>query len=149
MTARADGIQGFALAVGIGWFLLTGAGTYYARAKGIPPSIATPLIAAFLIEYVFYLLPGFEKLRNWLADRVPPRQLALALALSGLFPYLLYSLPMDEFRLAAAVRLAVLVFAVSFWYILRRPAPGSDLALLALVAAALIARFFRQIYTSP
>src|SRR5262249_22965738 len=42
-----------------------------------------------------------------------------------------------------------LVFFVSFWYVVRRPAPASDLALLALIAAALVARFFRQIYLAP
>jgi membrane protease YdiL (CAAX protease family) len=145
MTGR----RAFTFTVGIGWILLTIAGIYYARAKGIPAAVAAPLIAAFLVEYFFYLVPGFEGLRNWLSDRIPPRTLALGLAISALAPYLIYSLPSGQFRLIAAARLAAFVLVVSFWYILRRPAPASDLALLALVAAALVAKFFRQIYISP
>src|SRR6266850_1720517 len=45
--------------------------------------------------------------------------------------------------------LAALALALSFWYIIREPSPSSDLALLALVAAAMALRFFKQIYTSP
>src|SRR5947207_15295635 len=105
----------FLVAVAIGWILLTAAGIYYARAKDIPPGIAAPLIAAFLLEYVFYLIPGFAEVRDWLADRIPPRQLALSLALSALAPYLLYSLATGQFRLVAAARLAALVFVGSFW----------------------------------
>ena len=149
MRPLDDSLRGFFLAVGAGWILLGAAGVYYARAKGIPAPIAAPLIVAFLLEYVFYLVPGFAGRRDWLADRAAPRQLALWLALSALAPYLVYSLATGQFRFVAAARLAALVFFVSFWYILRRPAPASDLALLALVAAALVARFFRQIYISP
>ena len=62
-------------------------------------------VAAFLLEYVFYLVPGFERLREWLTDRVPPRLLALAFAISALAPYLLYSLTTGQFRMVAAARL--------------------------------------------
>ena len=44
---------------------------------------------------------------------------------------------------------AALVLALSFWYIIRKPSPSADLALLALVAAAMALRFFKQIYTAP
>src|SRR3954470_19234492 len=100
MTPRTGWVRGFLLAVGVGWILLACAGVLYARQKNIPLSVAGPLIAAFLVEYVFYLVPGFEKLRNWLSDRIPPRKLALGLALSGLLPYLIYSLSLGEFRAA-------------------------------------------------
>jgi hypothetical protein len=130
--------------------LLTAAGVYYAKSKGIAPAVAAPVIAAFLLEYAFYLVPGFSELRVWLSDRIPVRMLALYLALPAVAPYLLYSLPMGQFRIQSAVRLLALVLAISFWYVWQRPTPTADLTILALVVAPLIAKlFFRQIYTSP
>lgn len=149
MTPRRDWARGFILAVGIGWIVLTAAGIYYARLKAIPAALAAPLIAAFLLEYAFYIVPGFPRLREWLADRFPPRQLALGFALSALAPYLLYSLATGSFRPVPAARLAALVLVLSFWYVLRRPSRAGDLALLGLIAAALVTKFFRQIYLSP
>jgi len=150
MTVRKDWARSYLLTVVIGWILLSGAGVYMARAKGIPAAFAAPIVAAFLLEYAFYLVPGFEGLRHWLSDRIPPRPLALAIALSGIAPYLIYSLATGQFHQVAAARLAVLVFVLSFWYIFRRPSRVGDLALLGLVAAALVTPlFFRQIYVSP
>src|SRR5882762_3652525 len=146
---RPAGWRNFLAAVGAGWILLLAAGVYYARLKHIPFALAAPLLAAFLLEYPFYLVPGFAGLREWLADRVPPRLLALSFAISALAPYLLYSLATGEFRIVAASRLAAVVLALSFWYIIREPSRSADLALLALVAAAMALRFFKQIYTSP
>jgi uncharacterized protein len=147
---RADWARDFLLSLGAGWILLSGAGIYYARSKGIAPAVAAPIVAAFLLEYAFYLVPGFSGLRTWLSDRIPVRLLALYLALSALAPYLLYSLTTGQFRAQAGVRLAALVLAISFWYVWQRPTPTADLTILALIVAPLIAKlFFRQIYTSP
>ena len=146
---RLAGWRNFLAAAGAGWVLLIAAGIYYARLKRIPFPLAAPLLAAFLVEYPFYLVPGFAGLREWLADRVRPRLLAVSLAISALAPYLLYSLATGEFRVVPASRLAALVLALSFWYIIREPSPSADLALLTLVAAAMALRFFKQIYTSP
>ena len=110
-------MRGFTLAVGIGWILLTLAGIFYARSKGIPPGIAAPLIAAFLVEYVFYLIPGFAAVREWLSGRIPPRPLALSLALSALAPYLIYSLGTGQFPQA----LGAGVFVVRFLELLVEP----------------------------
>src|SRR6202023_1307560 len=148
--ARARWLRGFLLALGAGWILLSGAGIYYARSKGIAPALAAPVVAAFLLEYAFYLVPGFSGLRTWLSDRIPVRLLAFYLALSALAPYLLYSLATGQFRTQSAVRLAALVLAISFWYVWQRPTPVADLTILALIVAPIIAKlFFRQIYTSP
>ncbi len=147
---RAEWARNYLLTLGAGWILLCGAGVYYARSKGIAPAVAAPIVAAFLLEYAFYLVPGFSGLRVWLSDRIPVRLLALCLALSALAPYLLYSLATGQFRAQSAMRLAALVLAISFWYIWQRPTPTADLTILALVVAPTIAKlFFRQIYTSP
>src|SRR5678815_4936649 len=116
MTVGKHWARAYILTVVIGWILLGGAGVYMARTKAIPPAFAAPVVAAFLLEYAFYLVPGFEGLRHWLSDRIPPRPLAFGIALSGLAPYLLYSLATGQFRQIAVMRLAVLVFVLSFWY---------------------------------
>jgi membrane protease YdiL (CAAX protease family) len=139
----------FLLSVGIGWILLSAAGVYLARLKNVPAPVATPIVAAFLLEYVCYLIPGFEGLRNWLADRIPVRTLAFSLALSALGPYLLYSLPTGQFSREMLARLAAIVLAISFWYVWQRPSAAADLSILAIVAAILVTRFFHRIYTSP
>jgi membrane protease YdiL (CAAX protease family) len=139
----------FLLTAAAGWALLGAAGVYYARLKNIPPSIAAPILAACLIEYVFYLIPGFEDLRYWLADRIPVRTLAFALALSALAPYLIYSLPTGQFSPEMLARLGAIVLAISFWYVWQRPSHVSDLSILAIAAAPIITRFFRHIYTTP
>jgi membrane protease YdiL (CAAX protease family) len=147
---RTDWRRGFLLTLGAGWILLGLAGVYYARWKGIAPGVAAPIVAAFLLEYLWYLAPGFAGLREWLSDRIPVRALAFSLALSALAPYLLYSLATGQFRLQSAVRLAAWIFAISFWYVWQRPTPTADLTILALIVAPKIAKlFFRQIYTSP
>src|SRR6185369_17057543 len=146
---RPTGWRTFLVTVVAGWLLLAAAGIYYAGLKHISIGIAAPLLAAFLLEYAFYLVPGFEGVREWLGDRLTPRPLALCLAISALAPYLVYSLATGEFRIIAASRLAALVLALSFWYILRPPSPTADLSLLGLVAAVMVLRFFKQIYTSP
>ena len=146
---RRSDWRGFLLTVLVGWILLIAAGCYYARLKQIPLAIAGPLVAAFLIEYVFYLVPGFTRLREWLSAKAPLRPLALAFAVSALAPYLAYSLATGQFRVVAASRLAAVVLVISFWYILRPPTAAADLALLALIVSVLLTRFFKQVYTSP
>ncbi len=122
---------------------------YLARAKGIAPGLAAPIVAAFMLEYVFYLVPGFEAVRDWLSDKLPVRTLASVFALSALAPYLLYSLPTGQFRPDMAARLVALVVAVCFWFVWRSPTPTADLTFLAMIAAALVLRFFKHLYTSP
>src|SRR4051794_6099955 len=124
---RPTGWRSFLVTVVAGWILLGAAGVYYAGLKHIPFGIAAPLVAAFLLEYAFYLVPGFPGLREWLSDRIPPRLLALGFAISALLPYLVYSLATGEFRTVPAARLSALVLTISFWYIIRKPAPTADL----------------------
>src|SRR5215813_1227772 len=105
---RPAGWRKFLAAVGAGWILLLAAGIGYARLKQIPLVLAAPLLGAFLIEYAFYLVPGFAGVREWLAIRIPPRRLALSLAASAIVPYLVYSAGTREFRIVATSRLAAL-----------------------------------------
>ena len=110
---------------------------------------AVPLIAAFLLEYSFYLVPGFESLRLSLRTRLPSWQLALATALSALLPYLAYSIPTGQFRQSDCAALLGIMAAVSFWYVVLPRSPVSDVLFLGLLAAVVLSRSFAWIYTSP
>ena len=59
MSAMAKTFGGFRAALLVGWVLLFVIGVAYARFKDIPGWAALPALAAFLIEYPFYLVPAF------------------------------------------------------------------------------------------
>jgi uncharacterized protein len=139
----------FRAALLAGWIGLSASGWLYARQKNIPVWAAVPLIAAFLLEYSFYLVPGFESLRLSLRTRLPGWRLALATALSALLPYLAYSIPTGQFRFSACAALVAIMAAISFWYVVLPRSPVSDVLFLALLAAIVLSRWFSHIYTSP
>jgi len=147
---QVTGISGqawrpYAITVVIGWILLGIAGFWIIGERNLPRAAAIPVLAAFLLEYSFYLLPGFPRLRDQIVDRLPILAYAGLLALSGLLPYLVASLG-GGFDPQAFLRLVIIVCVVSFWYVFRRPAVSSDLAILVLVGAILLAKVFRTIY---
>src|SRR5713226_661283 len=107
----------FRAALLTGWIGLSAAGWLYARQLNIPLWAAVPLIAAFLLEYSFYLVPGFETVRHRLRANLSPLQFATAMALSTAAPYLVYSLPTGQFRCTACAGLAAIIALVSFWYV--------------------------------
>ncbi len=149
MTGMRASLRSFSLALIIGWIVLAAAGVVYARLKFVPPSLAAPIIAAFLVEYSFYLVPGFKAVRERLERGFSYVFLAFLLCLSALAPYLIYSIPTGQFHAALLVRLAMLVAVVTFWYVVRVPSVSSDLAFLVLVGASVLLRFFDRIYSSP
>ena len=138
----------FRAALLTGWIGLSAAGFVYARQKNIPLWAALPIIAAFLVEYPFYLVAGFEPVREWLCDRISRPWLAAALALSAALPYLVYSIPTGEFHWTACAVLCAVITAVSFWYVALRPSIVGDALFLALLAVIILSRFFDHIYTS-
>jgi len=130
----------FAATVLVGWVVLALAAVIYVRLRSIPLAIAVPLALAFLIEFPLYLLPGFapEKLsRPWL------------LALSCVIPYLVYSVPTGEFRLANFALLAGIALLLSFWFAVLPKHPLTDFLFLATAAAIYISKVFDIIYLSP
>jgi membrane protease YdiL (CAAX protease family) len=139
----------FRAALLAGWIGLSASGLLYARQKNIPLWAALPLIAAFLFEYSFYLVPGFEAVLERLRARLSGWQLALAATLSAVLPYLVYSIPTGQFGFAAFAALLAMMAVVSFWFVALPRSPASDILFLALLAAIVLSRSFRQIYTSP
>src|SRR5215471_1255467 len=57
MSAMVKTSGSFRAALLAGWVLLCVVGLWYARLKGIPGWAAVPALAAFLLEYPFYLVP--------------------------------------------------------------------------------------------
>ena len=81
--------------------------------------------------------------------RLATWQFALAIALSAVLPYLVYSIPTGQFGFPACAALVALMAAVSFWYVVLPRSPVSDVLFLALLAAIVLSRSFSHIYTSP
>lgn len=145
MSAMNNRLGGFRATLLIGWIVLGAAGLLYARSKGIPAWAAAPILAAFLIEYSFYLVPGFEQVR----ERLKRPGLPWLLACSAVLPYLVFALGTGQFQWDAAGKLAALALVVSFWYVVLPPVPLADIGLLALLAWVLLRKFFDPIYPMP
>ena len=133
----------FRAALLIGWILLGAAGIVYARVKDIPTWAALPVLAAFLVEYPFYLLAGFPELRQRLSGKALP----LVLVVSALLPYLVcYG---GHFQWMSVARLTALALTLGLWYVVLPVSIFTDLAFLALIAAVLIGKYFDAIFPQP
>ena len=138
----AKSLGSFRAALLIGWGVLGLAGIWYARAKGIPGLTALPVVAAFCIEYSFYLVPAFPTLRERFAGA---RLIAFAL-LAALLPYLACCCGAISFEWGSFIRVAAVAMALSLWYVVLRPSMVSDVLFLALVAAVLLLKYFNPIF---
>jgi len=141
MSAMARTLGGFRAAPWIGWIALGVAGLGYARLKGIPNWAALPILAAFLIEYPFYLVAGFAAVR----ERLGGPALPAFLVLSATLPYLAAA-PAIDFRWMALAQLAALALALGLWYRVLPVSALTDLGFLALVASVYMFKFFDPIY---
>jgi membrane protease YdiL (CAAX protease family) len=148
MTAMPNSLGRFRAVLGAGWALLGLGAWIYARMKGIPEWSALSVAAAFLLEFPFYLLPGFEALRGALAARGKARG-ACILTASSIAPYLIYALPTGRFGLLPFLALLLIAVAVSFWYLVLPAGAATDAIFLLLLAAIVLAKVFDRIYLSP
>lgn len=138
----------FKAVLGAGWILLVLAAFTYARVKSIPAWIALPVAAAFLIEFPFYLFPGFDAPRRWLGS-LPKTRIAGLLTASAVLPWLAYSIPTGEFHLTAFGLLIAIAGIVSFWYVVLPASALTDAFFVIVPSAAMLARAFNLIYLSP
>ncbi len=145
---RMPALGSFWWALGIGWVALGIAGWQYAGLKHVPAWVAVPVAAAFLIEYAFYLAAGMPPVRARLARRSKPA-IAAALTAAGMAPYLLYSTFTVQFDALHFGGLLAIAAGISLWYVRLRPAPLTDLAFLAILAATVLSGALRKIYTAP
>lgn len=121
------------------------AGYFYSQQQDIPPGIAAPLLAAFLIEGACWVAMAFESVRERLSAARPEFWLIGA----GALPYLVYSLPLGLFRLESLGAILALVAVESLWYRILPKHPLTDLGFLALLAAVLLAHWLAPLYLSP
>jgi len=138
-------LGGFRAAVLAGWFALSAAGVAYARLRHIPNWAAFPILAAFLVEYPFYLVTGFPAVR----ERLAGSSLAAYIAASTLLPYLISCYGTGQFQWGGLIRLIALAGVLSLWYLVLPAALFCDMAFLALIAAVLLGGYFNRVYKPP
>ena len=152
-TKTTAPLRSFAITVIACWIVLGAAAWPLARSRQVPVEIAVPVALAFLTEISFYLLPGFERLREWIAAHVSPVRIAAAIAVTAPLPYLIFAIPTGHFALFPFLILAVLTIAVAFWYVPaiqnRELSILRDTAFLLILAAAILSGIFKWIYPAP
>src|SRR5579872_5214613 len=112
LSAMAKSLGSFRAALLIGWGVLGLAGMLYALARGIPNWAAVPVVAAFLIEYPFYLVPAFASLRERVSPAAVP---AFAIAVAVL-PYLACCCGAVPFAWTGLARLCAVGLVVGLWF---------------------------------
>ncbi|HXG34610.1 MAG TPA: type II CAAX endopeptidase family protein [Bryobacteraceae bacterium] len=142
-------LRRFQWTLAIVWTFLCAAGWIYAHQQHIPLRVAVPVIAAFLWEASFYLVPGFETVRRRLEARWRPPALAAGFAASAVIPYCAYSLPCGVFRFDSFMLLAALALSAAFWYVVLPRTGAADAGFLVFAAAVMLARIFPAVYASP
>ena len=128
------------------WAAVAIGGTLYARFLGLPGRIAAPVIAAFLWEVSFYLVPGFSGLSSTIEQRWTRPVLAAGLTLSAVAPYCVYTLSLGSFNWLGLATLAALAAAVCFWFLCLPGEPVTDLAFLVFMAAVVLGGTFSAVY---
>jgi membrane protease YdiL (CAAX protease family) len=121
---------------------LCGIGLWYARSKGIPTWAAWPALAAFLLEYPFYLVPAFRDLR----EQFGGGRLVWLMLASVVAPYLVAATGALWFTWIGLVKLVALVLTMGLWFRVLPAWPVVDVGFLALVAAAKLGHFMEPIY---
>ncbi len=148
MPALSNSSARYKLVLATGWLVLGLAAFIYSGMKGIPAQTAIPVAAAFLLEFAFYLVAGFDAPRNWLAQRDKTKT-ALLLTASSLLPWLMYTLATGKFSGLGLVLLAILASTVSFWYIAWPPGAFADATFLIAPAAAILVNVSHLLYQTP
>jgi uncharacterized protein len=143
MRPMVKSLGSFRAVLLIGWGVLGLAGISYARSRGIPSWAALPVVAAFLIQYPFYLAPGFPSIRDRLSGaRVP----AFALA-SAILPYLACCCGALAFEWTGLARVIAIALVLSLWFVVFPASRIADIGYLSLWAGVLLGRFFNPVYT--
>ncbi len=149
MNRMRSTLRGFWLALVLVWLALILGGFVYARYMQLPSRIAAPVIAAFLWEASFYLVPGFSGVRSAIEQRWRPPVLALGMVATALAPYCAYTIPTGSFHWAGVGLLMSLAAAASFCYLCLPKNGYADALFLMFMAAVVLSGCFTAIYPSP
>jgi membrane protease YdiL (CAAX protease family) len=131
------------------WIAACIAAYVYSQQQHISPTVALAVLAAFLVELAFYLVPGFAAVRKALDGLRPKPQRAAFLAASGVIPYLIEALGTRTFHLVLFAKLLALVMVAAFWYAWPRRNMLVDFLFLSFMAAVYLSRPFDRIYGQP
>ncbi len=138
-------MRSFVIACAIGWAVLIPVAAVYAQKINLPLFAAIPAAVAFLFEYIFYLVPGFESVR----ERFSGSRLAPSLIASVLIPYLVYAVPSHLFYWDRFAILTLVAAAIAYWYSILPFRWWADIGLVAALAATLLTPLFKWIYPDP
>ena len=147
MRSMAKSLGNFRAALLIGWVVLGSAGILYARWRGIPSWAALPVLAAFLIEYPFYLVPAFPSVR----ERISGIGIPLFAIAAIVSPYLVCGLGAVHFEWFGLLKLIACGLVMGLWFRILPPSRITDVLFLAAFAGFLIGgpkdyRFFNTIF---
>ncbi len=121
----------------------------YSQQQNIPGWIVLGVLPAFLVEFAFYLAPGFAVVRRAFDRSGSKPMRAAILAASAVLPYLIESLATGTFRWQSLLALLGVACVASFWYAWIRPSIPIDLLFLAFMAAVYLSKLFDQVYGRP
>jgi membrane protease YdiL (CAAX protease family) len=131
------------------WIAACIAAYVYSQQQNIPSWIAMAVMPAFLIEFAFYLAPGFPAVRKAF-DRIGSRALrAVILSASAVIPYLIESPLVGVFRPFSLLTLLAVVLVAAFWYAFFRAGILADLLFLSFMAGVYLSKQLDQVYGHP
>jgi uncharacterized protein len=107
----------------------------------IPAGIAIPVLIALLIEAALYLTLAFPGLRF----RIPPPLLVL----TGMIPYLVYSVPCRVFDPTSLAAIAIGSLLAVYWFRLLPPGRATDFAFILVMAAPILFKVPAILYGRP
>jgi len=104
---------------------------------------------AFLVEFVFYLAPGFEEVRAAFGRLGGKSLRAALLAISAVIPYAIEAPFTGTFTWHFFSALLAVALVASFWYVGMDASWLYDLAFLAFMGAVYLSRSFERGYGHP
>ena len=134
----------FLATLGIGWVALAAAGIAYAHFRAVPVRITVFALAAFLIEYAFYLVPAFPQVR----ERFSGMRLPVFMVASAVLPYLASCLA-KGFHWIGLAKVLAAALALGLWFFALPPGVLTDLGFLAAVAYLVLSHYFQGVYAIP
>ena len=134
--------RNFLIASVAGWAVLVAAAIVYAQRYDIAAPVAVPVVAAILIEFIFYLATGFQEIRELFTP--------LGILASALLPYLVYSIPTGQFALAPFAVLVLFAAALAYWFVILPHVWWADLGFVVFAAGILLSGILKTfIFTLP